>query len=157
MQKQTTPNTPVKFTYAHAITAEAQALAEALCDGCLELNDEFLDRYCSEDLAKLLKIITCKKERALILDSHLTNDNWRAMSGFDEGSDINLLVGELEIQFEGEAADYFENPEDWYIKGDFAYAVLDGICWTVDLDSLQQDVNDWTENQQAEFASGVTC
>ena len=157
MQKQNTPNTPIKFTYAHAITAEAQALAEALCAGYLELNDEFLERYCSEDLAKLLKIITCKKERALILDSHLTDDNWRAMSGLDEGADINLPVGELEVQFEGEAEDYFEDPEDWYIKGDLAYTVLDGLCWTVDLDSLQQDVNDWTENQQDEVASGVTC
>tara|TARA_Y100000768_G_scaffold261487_1_gene199210 strand:+ start:742 stop:1185 length:444 start_codon:yes stop_codon:yes gene_type:complete len=147
----------MKFTYAHAITAEAEALADALGGGCAELNNEFLERYCSEDLAKLLKIITCEKERALILDSHLTDDNWRAMSGLDEGSDINLPVGELEIQFDGEPKDFFEDPSDWYIKGDLAYAGLDGICWTVDLDSLQQDINDWTENQQAEVASGVTC
>tara|TARA_R100001440_G_scaffold65390_1_gene86233 strand:+ start:1283 stop:1726 length:444 start_codon:yes stop_codon:yes gene_type:complete len=147
----------MKFTIDHAITAEAEALADALGGRCLELNNEFLERYCSEDLAKLLKVITCEKERALILDSHLTDDNWRVMSGLDEGSDINLLVGELEIQFDGEAEDFFEDPSDWYIKGDLAYMGLDGICWTVDLDSLQQDVNDWTENQQAEVVSGVTC
>ena len=79
------------------------------------------------------------------------------MSGLDEGSDINLLVGELEIQFDGEPKDFFEDPSDWTFNGDLAYTVLDGICWTVDLDSLQQDVNDWTDNQQAEVASGVTC
>ena len=147
----------MKLTTTQAIAFEAQSLAEALCDRCLELNDEFLSRYCSEELGKLLKQISCEKERAFILDSHLTDSNWRTMSGYDEGADINLPVGEIEIQFEGEAADYFEEVGDWYVKGERAYLVLDGICWTVNLDCLQQDINDWTENQAAESASGVTC
>jgi hypothetical protein len=147
----------MKLTIDQAIDIEAQNLADALCSGCLELNDEFLSRYFSEGLSKLLKLIPCEKERAFILDSHLTDDNWRTMSGFDSGADINLPVGEIEVQFEGKAVDYFEDPSDWYVSGDLAYLAVAGICWTVDLDSLQQDINDWTENQLAEIASGVTC
>jgi len=93
----------------------------------------------------MMKQIPCEKERAMILDSHLTDDNWRTMSGYDSGSDISLPVGEIEIRFEGEAADYFEEVGEWYVKGDLAYLPLDGICWTLNLEVVQQDINDWTE------------
>ena len=142
----------MKLTKDQAIDLEAQALADALCSGCLELNDDYLSRYCSEGLGELLKLIPCEKERALILGSHLTDDNWRTMSGYDEGADVNLRFGEIEVQFEGEPADFFEEPAEWYVKGDLAYLPVDGICWTVDLDSLQQDINEWREEN-----AGITA
>lgn len=142
----------MKLTKDQAIDLEAQALADALCSGCLELNDDYLSRYCSEGLGELLKLIPCEKERAFILDSHLTDDNWRTMSGYDEGADVNLRFGEIEVQFEGEPADFFEEPAEWYVKGDLAYLPVDGICWTVDLDSLQQDINEWREEN-----AGITA
>ena len=142
----------MKLTTDQAIDIEAQNLADALCYGCLELNDEFLSRYCSEDLAKLLKLIPCEKDRAFILDSYLTDDNWRTMSGYDAGADVNLPLGEIEVQFEGEPADFFEEPAEWYVEGELAYLAVDGICWTVDLDSLQKDINDWREEN-----AGITA
>ena len=135
----------MKLTTDQAIAFEVQSFADALCDGCLELNNEFFSRYCSKELATMMKQIPCEKERAMILDSHLTDDNWRTMSGYDSGSDISLPVGEIEIQFEGKADDYFEEVGEWYVKGDLAYLPLDGICWTLNLEVVQQDINDWTE------------
>ena len=146
----------MKRTTDQAIAFEAQSLADAVCSQCLELNDEFLSRYFSEELATILKPIPCEKERAFILDAHLTDDNWRIMSGYDSGADINLPVGEIETQFEGKAADFFEEVGEWYVKGDLAYLALDGICWTLNLEAVQQDVDDWTKEQAAEIASGVT-
>jgi len=132
-----------KLTVDEAINQEAMNLADALASGCLELNDEFLSRHFSKDCAEILMKLECRKDREMVLDSHLADDNWRTMSGFDEGSHMNLPIGEIEIQFEGKAEDYFEEPSEWYIKGDLAYLALDGICWTFDLEELKSDVNDW--------------
>jgi hypothetical protein len=132
-----------KLTVDEAINQEAMNLADALASGCLELNDEFLSRHFSKECAEILMRLECRKEREMVIDSHLADDNWRGMVGFDEGSHINLPIGEIEIQFEGKAEDYFEEPSEWYIKGDLAYLALDGICWTFDLEELKNDVNDW--------------
>ena len=131
----------MKFTVSQAISNEVQCLADALCDGCLELYDSFLDRHFSEKTSEILKQLSCIRDRAMVLDSHLNDENWRKLSGYDEGADINIPIGEIEIQFDGEASDYFEDPSDWTINGDLAYAALDGVCWTIDHKELQADVD----------------
>ena len=132
-----------KLTIDQAINQEAMNLADALAGGCLDLNDDFLARHFSKDCAEILMKLECRKEREMVLDSHLADDNWRTMSGYDEGSHINIPTGEIEIQFEGPAEDFFEDTSEWYIEGDLAYLALDGICWTLDLEELKSDVNDW--------------
>ena len=63
---------------------EAQALGDAI-GNCLELNEEFLERYCSKELAE-----------------------WRELNYFDSGRDINLPVGEVEWQDEEGNLQYVE-------------------------------------------------
>jgi len=136
-----------KFTTDQAITNEAEALADALCSNCLELNDEFLNRHFSTEAADILKKLPCEKERAFVLDSHLKDDNWRTLSGYDEGADINIPIGEIEIQFDSSPEEFFADPSDWTINGNLAYTTLDGICWTLDLKELQADVSDLLESE----------
>jgi len=132
-----------KLTIDEAINQEAIHLADAMASGCLELNDDFLSRHFSKECAEILMRLECRKEREMVIDSHLGDANWRGLVGYDAGSHINLPIGEIEIQFEGKPEDYFEEPSEWYIQGDLAYVALDGICWTLDMEELKNDVNDW--------------
>lgn len=45
------------LTVEQAKEQQKQSLLDALCDGCIELNDIFLDRYAGEETAEVLKSI----------------------------------------------------------------------------------------------------
>ena len=105
---------------------EAQALGDAI-GNCLELNDNFLDRYCSEDLKEALLPIP-ERDREFHLESFI--GDWRELSGYDCGADINLPVGEIENQDE---------------NVDFYYIACDGIAFKVDIEGLKKAWQDWNE------------
>ena len=103
---------------------EAQALGDAI-GNCLELNEEFLERYCSKELAEALKEIP-EKDREFHLQDHI--GEWREMNYFDSGRDINLPVGEVEWQDE---------------EGNLQYVECLGIAFKVDIESLKEDWKEW--------------
>lgn len=105
---------------------EAQSLADALGNG-LELNDSFVDTYCSERLKEALKEIP-ENDREFHLQEHI--GDWRTLNGYDCGEDINLPVGEIEWQDE---------------EGELFYIPCDGISFQVDIDGLKQDWQDWNK------------
>jgi hypothetical protein len=46
-------------------------------------------------------------------------------------------VGEIEVQFEGKASEFFSDIEDWTIDGDLAYTSLPSIAFNCNLDELK--------------------
>lgn len=106
---------------------EAQALADSI-GNCLELNQEFLERYCSKELAETLKEIP-ERDREFHLQSHI--GEWRELNYFDSGLDINLPVGEIEWQEE---------------DGSLHYVECLGIAFKVDIESLKEDWKEWNRN-----------
>lgn len=105
---------------------EAQALADAI-GNCLELNQEFLEHYCSKELAEALKEIP-EKDREFHLQGHI--GDWRELNYFDSGLDINLPVGEIEWQDEA---------------GNLHYVQCLGIAFKVDIESLKEDWREWNK------------
>ena len=58
------------------------------------------------------------------------------------GDDKSIITptGEIEIQFEGEAQDYFDNPEDWVIDGDLAYCSMPSVLIPIDLEKVEEEL-----------------
>ena len=108
------------------IESEAQALGDAI-GNCLELNEEFLERYCSKELAEALKEIP-EEDREFHLQDHI--GEWREMNYFDSGSDINLQVGDIEWEDE---------------EGNLHYVECLGIAFKVDIEGLKKAWQDWNE------------
>jgi predicted CopG family antitoxin len=106
---------------------EAQSLSDAI-GNCIELNQEFLERYCSKELAEALKEIP-EKDREFHLQSHI--GEWRELNYFDSGLDINLQVGEIEWQEE---------------DGSLHYVPCLGIAFKVDIESLKEDWKEWNRD-----------
>lgn len=130
-----------KITVDDAIGCELQNLADAI-GNALELNADFIDRYCGARVAEQLRRIP-ESDREYILQSHIGDG--RAVSGFYSlgESSIVLPVGEIEIQFDGAPADFFENVDDWTISGNLAYATLDAADFPVDVGALETEIDEF--------------
>jgi len=135
-----------KYTTEMAEESEIQSMLDALCDGCIELNDEFLDRFTHERVAAVLKSVQ-ESDRAFHLDGNIIEDACH-FNGTPVGTnedDIWLDIAEIEVQFEGEPEDYFEDVSDWYIPegGNLAYLYVGyGLTVTVDIDGLKEDIDE---------------
>ena len=133
-----------KYTREDAEKQEIVGLLDALCDGAIELNEEFLNRFTGKDVKDLLLLIP-EKDRSYFLSSAIDEENC-----FFNGSpaqccdnDIWINTAEIEVQFEGSPEDYFENPDDWYIGGDLAYHTVGyGLTIEVDIDRLKEDIDE---------------
>lgn len=134
----------MKYTIEQAIEQEKQSMGDAIASGEIELNDECLERFCDDELKAILKAIP-EADRAFLFEGHLQSENCRVMSGYDEGNNFSIAIGEIEEQFEGKASDWFEDESEWTISGDLAYAVLGGLTWEIDCEALKQEVKDWYE------------
>jgi len=130
-----------KITVDDAIGFEIESLRDAI-GNCLELNDEFVGRYCGENVAAQLRRIP-ESEREGLLAAHIGDG--RAVGGFYSlgDSSIVLPVGEIEYQFDGAAADTFADLNDWTISGDLAYATLDAAEFPIDVDALERDIDEF--------------
>jgi len=131
----------MKYTIEQAQEQEKISLIEALGNG-LELNDEFLDLYAGEALKTALKGLD-ESDRAYVLDSYIDDDKAYFNGSITSLTDNGFLLpcGEIEIQFEGEASDFFEKPEDWTIDGNLAYYYVGyGLTIEVDIDGLKEEI-----------------
>lgn len=129
-----------KITTEMVESWELQSLADAI-GNCLELNDEFLDRYCGKEIADQLKRIP-ESDREYILHSRIGDGYICNTIPTVSDKEIYLPIGEIEYQFEGEPSEVFENPDDFYISGDCAYLSCYGAYFPVDVDGLRQEIDE---------------
>ena len=128
----------MKLTYDDACQYEADTLAEAI--GCeLEVNRDFVRRYCSDDVAEILADVA-ERDLAEVLVSALRDA--REWGYFACDASVILPVGEIEVQLpdDMEWNEYLDDVDDWTISGDLAYATLDSVRVEVDLDALREAV-----------------
>ena len=132
-------NEKTGYTTEQAVESELYSLGEAIGNS-LELNDDFLDRYCSDTVNIALSMLTSEQDRAYAIDGCIGEGREAGYEGIN-GDSILLPIGELEVQFEGEPEDYLEKPEDWTINGDLAYYPMIGAYFSVDIEQLRANVN----------------
>lgn len=124
-----------KYTKEQAIEEEVNNMADAIASGAIELSESL----CSADLWRVLETIP-KSDRAYVIDDLLT-DNGRQV-GYYDSLDITIPVGEIEVQFEGKAEDFFADVDDWTIDGDLAYTTLVGIGFTISISALKEAIKE---------------
>ena len=124
-----------KYTTDQAIEEEVNNMADSIACGAIELNESL----CSADLWQVLETIP-ESDRAYVIDDLLT-DSGRQV-GYYDLLDITIPVGEIEVQFEGKAEDFFDDVDDWTINGDLAYTTLVGIGFTISISALKEAIKD---------------
>ena len=108
-----------KITSEDIEEQEANSLLDAI-GNCLELNNDFLARYCSDEFKIIISKVP-ESDREYIL-SGIEEQHWfNGSPAGNNSQDIWLDISEIEYQFEGAAEDVFENPDDLTINGDLAY------------------------------------
>ena len=134
-------NSHKKITVDNAIEWELNSLADAI-GNCLELNEDFIGRYCGERVAAQLRRIP-ESDREYILQPHMADG--RAVGGYYSLGDCSIAipVGEIEFQFDGAPEDTFENVDDWTINGNLAYAGLDAAEFPVDVVALESEIDEF--------------
>lgn len=133
----------MKITADDARQHEADMISEAI--GCeLEVNEEFVERYCSPDVAEILATVP-ERDLADVLTPALGD----AREWGDRVADASIIlpVGKIEEQRPGDMdwAEYLDDPSDWTINGDFAYTTMDSVRVDVDLDKLREAIADLAE------------
>jgi len=123
-----------------AVEMELYSLGEAI-GSCLELNDDFLDRYCGQDVGDLLRTVPYE-DRAFVLEGNIGEGEEVGYVGNSLDS-ILLPVGEIEVQIE--SIDDLEDPDEWTVNGDYAYTTMIGARFRIDLDGLRQAIADHRE------------
>jgi len=118
-----------------AIEMELYNLGEAI-GSCLELNDDFLDKYCGQGVGDLLRVVPYE-DRAFVLEGNIGEGEEVGYVGNSPDS-ILLPIDEIEIQIE--SIDDLEDPEEWTVNGDCAYTTMVGTRFRVDLDGLRQAI-----------------
>lgn len=121
-----------------ACQQEADQLAEAI--GCeLEVNREFVDRYCTDDVREILDDVD-DADLAEVLTGALGDAREWGYYTCDHA--VVLPVGEIEIQRPDGLAwrEFLADPSDWTIDGDFAYCTMNSVRVDVDLAKLREAV-----------------
>jgi hypothetical protein len=130
-------------------------LADAI-GTCLEVNREFVEACCSEDVRDMLFQLSDERDMSEALVNSLGDA--REWGIHVAPSSVIILVGEIEVQYEGSPEEYFDDPEDWTISGDCAYLAMDSVRVAVDMDSLREEVVERlpaiTERDRQTFLSG---
>ena len=134
-----------KITTEDVENWELESLSDAI-GNCLELNDDFLSRYCGKEVAELLRQVP-EPDRESILAPHIGEG--RIVGGFYSigESSIVLPIGEIETQFDGAPEDYFDNPADFVIHGNLAYLSADGAEFPIDVPGLTEDVETYLSDK----------
>ena len=128
-----------KLTTEDIEEQEANTLIEAL-GNCLELNNEFLDKYASGEF-KTLMLSVPESDREYILSGVSENHHFPGFPAGNDTQDLYLTCDEIEYQFEGKPEDVFENPDDFTIQGDLAYLYTGyGLCITFYKDEIRQNI-----------------
>jgi len=112
-------------------------LADAI-GTCLEVNREFVESYCSEDVRDMLLQLPDDRDMAAALVNSL-GDAYEGGIFMTPGS-VLLPVGEIEEQFEGSPEEWFAEPEDWTIDGNLACLGMESVRVAVDMETLREEV-----------------
>ena len=123
------------FTTEHAIDAEIEGIHDALHNGAIEWR-----KFATPELLEAVKGFDDDDDIHFILMDLLSG---KAAGYYAEGV-IQIPIGEIEVQFEGEAVDFFDDVSDWTIDGDLAYTTLPSIAFDCDLDELKTALTEWT-------------
>lgn len=134
-----------KITAEMVERLELDSLADAI-GNCLELNDEFLSRYCGQEIAEQLRRIP-ESEREYILQSHIGEGYIVHGIPTESGREIMLPIGEIEYQFDGQPSEVFENPDDFHISGNLAYLSVYGAYFPVDVDGLKTEIDEFLSSR----------
>ncbi len=134
--------TKQKLTAEQIADWEKDNLVDAVCSGCIELNDEFLIRYCGEDLKALLLPLD-PGTRTPVVREAIDKDNsyWAGYYLSLSGNEIFINVPEIETQIN--SPDELESPDDFVIEkngedGYLAYSCPGyGLVIPARLDKLQ--------------------
>lgn len=135
-----------KLTIEQAVENELYNIGEAI-GNCLELNVDFIDRYCGENVQAQLNRLDNKEDRDFALKGCIGEGYDGGYSGGDENS-ITLPMGEIEVQFTGTPEEYFEDPEEWAINGDLAYYPVNSAVFKINVDELRKAIDDMLEEEQ---------
>ena len=122
------------FTTEHAIASEIEGIHDALHNGAIEWR-----RFATSELLEAVKGFGDDDDIHFILMDLLSG---KAAGYYAEGV-IQIPVGEIEVQFEGEAADFFADVDDWTIDGDLAYTSLPSIAFDCDLNELKAAITEF--------------
>jgi hypothetical protein len=121
------------FTTDHAINSEIEGIHDALHNGAIEWRKfstpellETVNGFKDEDISFILMDLLSGK----------------SAGHYAEGV-IQIPIGDIEVQFEGEAEAFFDDVSDWTIDGDLAYASLPSIAFDCDLDELKTALTEW--------------
>lgn len=127
----------MKLTADNARQYEADSVAEAIGSG-LEVNREFVRRYCSDDVFDILTPIL-DDDDALTRCLTESLGEAREWGHFSSDSSVILPVGEIEAQLrDGMSWDeYLDDPDDWTIHGGLAYLTMESVRVEVDTDRLR--------------------
>ena len=126
-----------KLTATQAVQSEIESIKEAL-GNCIELNDEFVGRHCSQTVAEQLLRVD-ESDRESLVQDNITHA-WANGSPASNADGIWVECSEIEVQIESE--DDLDDPTDWTVSGDCAYYYVGyGISFDVNTDQLARDVD----------------
>jgi hypothetical protein len=80
-----------------------------------------------------------------ILDS--ASGDPREWGYYSDDKSVIIPVGEIEIQFEGEPSEFFDNPDDWTIDGDLAYCSMPSVLIPIDLEKVEEELRTLVYNR----------
>ena len=125
------------LTSEQARQNHADMLAEAI--GCeLEVNREFVETYCSDDVRDMLFQLSDERDMQGALVNSLSDA--REWGIFPASASVIIPVGEIEEQYEGSPEECFADPDEWTINGDCAYLPMDSVRVAVDMETLREEV-----------------
>jgi hypothetical protein len=129
----------MKITNEQIERGEIDQMAEAI-GNCLELNREFIKQHCGETVSALLLQLP-EKEREFAIQGCIGEGYFPGCLYGEMPDAIVLPHGEIEFQFEGNAEEVFETPEELTIHGDLAYLYTGyGLILPVDCKKLAANV-----------------
>ena len=134
-------DTKQKLTAEQIADWEKDNMIDAVCSGCIELNDEFLTRYCGEELKSLLLPLD-PWTRTPVVREAIDNDNSYWAGYYLSLSGNEIFINDPEIETQINSPDELENPDDFVIdkNGDsyLAYSCPGyGVVIPVNLERLQ--------------------
>ena len=121
------------FTTDHAIDSEIESIHDALHNGAIEWR-----KFATPELLEAVKGFDDDAVSFILMDLL----SGKAAGYWTEGV-IQIPIGEIEVQFEGEAEDFFDDVSDWTIDGNLAYTTLPSIAFDCDLDELKAALAEW--------------
>ena len=133
-----------KLTIETAMEQEAVNVADAYFS---HFNDplQFAGEKIKELFFEFSPLMLDEQDIRWILDS--CSGDPREWGYYGDDKSIIIQVGEIEVQFEGKAEDYFQSPDDWTIDKDLAYCSMPSVLIPIDLEKVEEELRDRVYNR----------